>query len=71
MDKIALTCLRVLTDSRTREDIEPAFKVLTCKFIKNVIMECGSTKAIETMQHFESTASAIEKAEMAKYMQKA
>lgn len=37
MDKLALTCLKALTDSRMRETPED-FKKLTARFIKNVIM---------------------------------
>lgn len=37
MDKITLTCLKILTDTRLAKEDED-FKVLTAKFIKNVIM---------------------------------
>ena len=41
MDRITLTCLKLLTDSRCKRDLDENFKVLTAKFIKNVIMNCG------------------------------
>lgn len=37
MNKITLTCLKQLTDTRLAKDSE-AFNVITAKFIKNVIM---------------------------------
>ena len=37
MEKITLTCLKQLTDTRLAKEDE-AFKVITAKFIKNVIM---------------------------------
>ena len=39
MDKITLTCLRILTDSESRKLIEDPFRVVTAKFIKHVISE--------------------------------
>jgi len=37
MERIALTCLKIITDTRLAKEDE-GFKVLTAKFIKNVIM---------------------------------
>lgn len=39
MEKLSLTCLKILTDTRVIKDIDEPFKVLTAKFIKNVIMQ--------------------------------
>jgi hypothetical protein len=39
MEKLSLTCLKILTDTRVIKDIDEPFKVLTVKFIKNVIMQ--------------------------------
>lgn len=41
MDKVSLICLKILTDHSDICDIDDAFKVLTARFIKNVIMESG------------------------------
>jgi len=38
MEKLSLTCLKILTDTRAIKDIDESFKILTAKFIKNVIM---------------------------------
>jgi len=46
MDKITLTCLKLLTDGRCRRDLDENFKVLTAKFIKNVIMNCGRDEVV-------------------------
>ena len=46
MDKITLMCLKLLTDSRCKRDLDENFKVLTAKFIKNVIMGCGRDDVI-------------------------
>ena len=34
MEKITLTCLKLLTDARCKRDLDESFKVLTAKFIK-------------------------------------
>jgi len=39
MEKITLTCLKVLVDSRLVKDCNDDFRILTVKFIKNVIMQ--------------------------------
>ena len=39
MEKLSLTCLKILTDTRVIKDIDETFKKLTAKFIKNVIMQ--------------------------------
>lgn len=46
MDKITLTCLKLLTDARCKRDLDESFKVLTAKFIKNVIMNCGRPEVV-------------------------
>lgn len=38
MEKITLTALKILIDSRIAKDGDEGFKCLTAKFIKNVIM---------------------------------
>lgn len=38
MEKITLTALKILVDSRLVKDIDESFKLLTVKFIKNVIV---------------------------------
>ena len=38
MEKVTLTALKILVDSRLVKDIDESFKLLTVKFIKNVIM---------------------------------
>ena len=47
MDKITLVCLKLLTDSRCKRDLDESFKVLTAKFIKNVIMDCGRPEIVQ------------------------
>ena len=68
MDKISLTCLKILTDSRCKQDIEDNFKVLTAKFIKNVIMDCGRQEVVDQLSLYESQMSEFEKSDLAKYM---
>lgn len=46
MDSITLLCLKLLTDSQCQRDLDENFKVLTAKFIKNVIMNCGREDVI-------------------------
>jgi len=41
MGKAALICLKILTDHSDLCDIDDPFKLLTAKFIKNVVMESG------------------------------
>ena len=41
MGKVALICLKILTDHADLCDIDDGFKVLTARFIKNVIMQSG------------------------------
>lgn len=41
MDKISLLCLKILTDHSDLCEIDDPFKVLTAKFIKNVVMHSG------------------------------
>lgn len=38
MEKITLTALKILVDSRIAKETDLSFKILTVKFIKNVIM---------------------------------
>lgn len=38
MERITLTALKILVDSRLVKEIDEGFKLLTVKFIKNVIM---------------------------------
>jgi len=71
MDQITLLCLKLLTDSRCHRDLDESFKVLTAKFIKNVIMNCGSDGAILKLQVYESQMSDFEKSHLAKYMAQA
>jgi hypothetical protein len=39
MEKIILTCLKILVDSRLVNDTSDDFRILTVKFIKNVVMQ--------------------------------
>lgn len=39
MEKITLTCLKILVDSRLVKDCSEEFKTLTVKFMKNVICQ--------------------------------
>lgn len=68
MNKISLTCLKILTDSRCKQDLDESFKVLTAKFIKNVIMDCGRQDVVDQLGIYESQMSEFEKADLAKYM---
>ena len=54
MDKITLLCLKLLTDGRCKRDLDEGFKVLTAKFIKNVIMDCGRDDVVQKLQAYES-----------------
>lgn len=38
MERVTLTALKILVDTRLKEDIDEGFKLLTVKFIKNVIL---------------------------------
>ena len=49
MEKITLTCLKLLTDARCKRDIDESFKVMTAKFIKNVIMNCGRDDVVQQL----------------------
>ena len=49
MDKIALLCLKLLTDSRCMADLDETFKVLTAKFIKHVVMVCGREDVVQKL----------------------
>ena len=53
MDRITLLCLKLLTDSRCQRDLDESFKVLTAKFIKNVIMNCGRDDVVQKLQGYE------------------
>ena len=68
MEKITLTCLKLLTDARCKRDLDESFKVLTAKFIKNVIMNCGRDDVVQQLQAYEGQMSDYERAELAKYM---
>ena len=68
MDKISLTCLKLLTDSRCKEDLDECFKILTAKFIKNVVMNCGRQDVVQQLQGYEAQMSEFEKADLTKYM---
>ena len=68
MGRISLLCLKLLVDSRCRRDLEESFKVLTAKFIKNVIMECGNEDVINKLKVYESQFSEFERSELTKYM---
>lgn len=39
MEKITLTCLKILVDSRLVKETSDDFRILTVKFIKNVVMQ--------------------------------
>ena len=65
MDKISLTCLKLLADSRCKRDLDENFKILTAKFIKHVIMDCGRPEVVEQLVHYEGLMSPFEKAELA------
>ena len=39
MERITLTALKILVDPRLKEDIDNSFKMLTARFIKNVVMD--------------------------------
>jgi len=68
MERITLTCLKQLTDTRLAKEDE-AFKVLTAKFIKNVIIT-SETHRLRLVQ-LEAQMSNYERSQLAKYMQKA
>ena len=53
MGKAALVCLKILTDHSDLCDIDDSFKVLTAKFIKNVVMEAGES-SVQLLQSYES-----------------
>ena len=44
MEKITLTCLKILVDSRLVKDCSEEFKILTVKFMKNVICQEEASK---------------------------
>ena len=69
MEKLSLTCLKVLTDSRLKEDISEEFKILTVRFMKNVIMT-NQENQLRLVQ-YEGQMSAYEKEVLAKWMAKA
>ena len=48
--------------------MEEPFKILTAKFIKNVIMNCGRDDVIAQLQAYEGQMSDFEKADLQKYM---
>mmetsp|Transcript_23143 Transcript_23143/g.28686 ORF Transcript_23143/g.28686 Transcript_23143/m.28686 type:complete len:85 (+) Transcript_23143:1170-1424(+) len=50
MDRVTLLCLKLLTDSQCKRDLDEPFKVLTAKFIKNVIMNCGRDDVVQKLQ---------------------
>jgi hypothetical protein len=62
-------CLKILTDSECRKLIEEPFKILTAKFIKNVI--CADQQSLQRLQAFESQMSQFEKQFLEKYMSQA
>jgi hypothetical protein len=68
MEKITLTCLKQLTDTRLAKEDE-AFKVITAKFIKNVIMTSEEHRL--RLVQLEAQMSSYERSQLAKYMQKA
>ncbi len=68
MEKITLTCLKQLTDTRLAKEDE-AFKVITAKFIKNVIMTSDEHRL--RLVQLEAQMSSYERNQLAKYMQKA
>lgn len=68
MERITLTCLKQLTDTRLAKEDE-AFKVITAKFIKNVIIT-SETHRLRLVQ-LEAQMSGYERSQLAKYMQKA
>ena len=39
MERVTLTALKILVDSRLKDDVSHSFRQLTAKFIKHVIME--------------------------------
>ena len=39
MERVTLTALKILVDSRLKDDVSDSFRQLTAKFIKHVIME--------------------------------
>lgn len=66
MDKVALTCLKVLIDEKC-DEIDDEFKVQAAKFIKSVIM----TTCLQLLQQSEAQMSQDEKESLAKYLAKA
>ena len=69
MERIVLTCLKLLTDSRCKRDLDESFKVLTAKFIKNVVMNCGRDDVIQKLQQYEAQMTEFERADLTRYMQ--
>jgi hypothetical protein len=66
-DKIILTCLKVLTDTKPGSSSEKN-KLLTAKFMKNVVIL--QPEWLATLQQYEASMSAHEKELIAKYMAK-
>jgi hypothetical protein len=60
MDNVTLTCLKILTQNEDTCDISDEFKVLTAKFIKNVVMTAGEAH-VAKLQSFEAQMSVFEK----------
>lgn len=53
MGKIALICLKILTDHSDLCDIDDGFKIVTAKFIKNVVMQSGESN-VALLQSYEA-----------------
>ena len=68
MERITLTCLKLLTDSRCKRDLDENFKILTAKFIKNVIMNCGRDDVMQKLQQYEAQMTDFERADLTRYM---
>ena len=68
MERITLTCLKQLTDTRLAREDE-SFKIITAKFIKNVIMTTEEHRL--RLVQLEAQMSNYERSQLAKYMQKA
>lgn len=67
MGKVALVCLKILTEHNDLCDIDDAFKLLTAKFIKNVVMEAGES-SVQLLQSYEAQMSVFEKQDLARWM---
>jgi hypothetical protein len=68
MDKITLTCLKVMTD-RDKDIIKDQIRILAATFITKIVMAAGE-EYVQKLKEFEMQMSPFEKELVAKYMAK-